>query len=74
MSGLVILAASFFEISCGKTNRQTDTQTNASKNSTPAITVDVGNDENATKTDVSSSCLVLQLAVIDMSSTSAANN
>jgi len=38
----VILAASVFEISCGKTNRQSDRQTNAGENLTPATAVDVG--------------------------------
>jgi len=37
---LVVLAALVFEISCGK---QTDTQTNGSKNLTPVTAVGVGN-------------------------------
>jgi len=38
MSSLMILAASFFEISCGK-----NTQTNSGENSTPVTAVGVGN-------------------------------
>jgi len=37
------LAALGFEISCGKTDRQTDKQTDAGENPTPATAVDVGN-------------------------------
>jgi len=43
-SSLVILAASHFEISCGKKQTKTDrqTDTNTIKNRTPATTVGVG--------------------------------
>jgi len=39
VSSVVILAASIFDISCGKIDRQTRRQTNASKNRTPVTTV-----------------------------------
>jgi len=44
MSSLLILAASAFEISCGKTDRPTDRQINAGENLTPATAVGVGNE------------------------------
>jgi len=47
MPCLVILAASIFELSCGKP----DTQTNEGKNFTPATAVGVGNKSGLKVTD-----------------------
>jgi len=44
VSGLVILAASVFEISCQTTDRQTHRQINTAENPTPATTVSVDMD------------------------------
>jgi len=49
MSSLVVLAASVFEISCGKTDRQTNKQTNTQTSGKTATAVGVDN-ENAIKT------------------------
>jgi len=45
-SSLVILAASTFEISCGKADRQTDKHMNAAEQSTHAISIGIGRDQN----------------------------
>jgi len=49
VSSLVILAASVFEILCGKTDRQTDKHTNAAEHPTHSTVVGMDNDNHEEK-------------------------